>query len=77
VPADERATVVHLPSGPLPYTLRHSSRARSLRVVIHPDRGVVVTVPATRAGRVDGERRAAEFLGQRERWVRRHLRRQA
>lgn len=74
---DERATVVHLPGGPLPYTLRHSSRARNLRVVIHPDRGVVVTVPATRGGRVDGERRAAEFLGSREAWVRRHLRRQA
>jgi predicted metal-dependent hydrolase len=77
VPADERATIVHLPGGPLPYTLRHSPRARSLRVVIHPERGVVVTVPATRAGRVDGERRAAEFLGSREAWVRRHLRRQA
>ena len=29
-----------------PYTLRRSPRARTLRVVIHPDRGVVVTVPA-------------------------------
>ena len=75
--ADERATVVHLPGGPLPYTLRHSTRARSLRVVIHPERGVIVTVPATRAARADGERRAAEFLGQREAWVRRHLARQA
>jgi predicted metal-dependent hydrolase len=77
VTADERSTIVHLPGGPLPYTLRHSPRARSLRVVIHPERGVVVTVPATRAARADGERRAAEFLGQREAWVRRHLRRQA
>ena len=74
---EERATVVHLPGGPLPYTLRHSPRARTLRVVIHPDRGVVVTVPATRAGRLDGERRAAMFLGQRETWVRRHLGKQA
>jgi predicted metal-dependent hydrolase len=48
-----------------------------LRVVIHPERGVIVTVPATRAARLDGERRAAEFLGGREAWVRRHLRRQA
>ena len=44
-------TVVHLPGGPLPYTLRHSPRARTLRVVIDPDRGVLVTVPATRADR--------------------------
>jgi predicted metal-dependent hydrolase len=73
----ERPTVVHLPGGPLPYTLRHSPRARTLRVVIHPERGVVVTVPATRAAMVDGERRAAEFLGQREAWVRRHVARQA
>lgn len=70
---DTISTVVHLPGGPIPYTLRHSTRSRSLRVVVHPDRGVVVTVPATRAGRLDGERRAAEFLGQRERWLRRHL----
>jgi predicted metal-dependent hydrolase len=74
---EERATVVHLPGGPLSYTLRHSTRSRSLRVVVHPDRGVVVTVPATRTARADGERRAAEFLGLREAWVRRHLARQA
>lgn len=36
-----------------------------------------MTLPATRAARADGERRAAEFLGQRERWVRRHLARHA
>jgi hypothetical protein len=45
--------------------------------VIHPERGVVVTVPATRSGRTDGERRAVEFLVQREPWVRRHLARHA
>lgn len=77
MPADERTATVVLPGGPIVYTLRHSPRARSLRAVIHPERGVVVTVPATRAGRMDGERRAAEFLGQREGWVRRHLDRQA
>jgi len=76
VPVEERSTVVHLPGGPLPYTLRHSPRARTLRVVIDPDRGVLVTVPA-RASRHDSERRAAEFLGQREAWVRRHLARHA
>lgn len=66
-----------LPGGALDYTLRHSPRARGLRVVIHPERGVVVTVPASRAGREDGERRAREFLVQRERWLRRHLARHA
>ena len=73
----EAPAVAPLPGGPIPYTLRHSHRARGLRVVIHPDRGVVVTVPATRSGRADGERRAVEFLGQREPWVRRHLARHA
>ena len=73
----EAAAVAALSGGPLPYTLRHSPRARGLRVVIHPERGVVVTVPATRSGRSDGERRAVEFLAQREPWVRRHVARQA
>jgi predicted metal-dependent hydrolase len=73
----EAQAVAALSGGPLPYTLRHSPRARGLRVVIHPERGVLVTVPATRSGRTDGERRAVEFLAQREPWVRRHLARQA
>jgi predicted metal-dependent hydrolase len=73
----EAPAVADLSGGPLPYTLRHSPRARGLRVVIHPERGVLVTVPATRSGRTDGERRAVEFLAQREPWVRRHLARQA
>ncbi len=38
---------VRLAGGPLDYTLRRSPRARTLRVLIHPDRGVVVTIPAT------------------------------
>lgn len=80
-PAGQRTTeapaIAPLSGGPLPYTLRHSPRARGVRVVIHPERGVVVTVPATRSGRVDGERRAVEFLTQREPWVRRHLARDA
>ena len=62
-----------------PYTLRRSPRARALRVVIHPDRGVVVTVPpATRRGA--GPTRSATsqaFLAEREPWLRRHLARQA
>ncbi len=73
----EVAAIAPLSGGPIRYTLRHSTRARGLRVVIHPERGVVVTVPATRSGRADGERRAMEFLVQREPWVRRHLARHA
>lgn len=73
----EAPAIAPLAGGPLPYTLRHSPRARGLRVVIHPDRGLVVTVPASRTGRRDGERRAVEFLARREAWVRRHLARQA
>lgn len=72
----EAAAIAELPGGSLPYTLRRSSRARVLRVVIHPDRGVVVTVPA-RSVRPEHERRAAAFLAERESWLRQHLRRQA
>jgi predicted metal-dependent hydrolase len=74
---DERQVIAHLAGGPVPYTLRHSPRARGVRVVIHPERGVIVTVPATRAGFTQGERRAAAFLVEREPWIRRHLARQA
>jgi predicted metal-dependent hydrolase len=72
----EAAAIAQLPGGPLPYTLRRSTRARLLRVVIHPDRGVVVTVPA-RTIRPEHERRAVAFLAEREAWLRRHLARQA
>jgi predicted metal-dependent hydrolase len=73
----EAPAVADLAGGTLPYTLRQSPRARGLRVVIHPDRGVVVTVPTTRSGRRDGERQAVDLLRQREPWLRRHLARQA
>jgi predicted metal-dependent hydrolase len=68
--------VLGLPSGPLPYVLRRSPRARTLRVMVHPRRGVVVTVPATRgwahaAGSVEA------FLVEREPWIRGHLARLA
>jgi predicted metal-dependent hydrolase len=72
----EAPVIADLPGGPISFTLRHSPRARGLRVVLHPDRGVVVTVPA-RAGRRDGERHALAFLAEREPWLRRHLGRQA
>jgi predicted metal-dependent hydrolase len=76
--ATEQPAIARLAGGPVPYTLRRSPRARTLRVVIHPDRGVVVTVPAAgRRGWSDPERYVTTFLGERERWLRRHLARQA
>jgi hypothetical protein len=74
----ETASVANLPGGPIPYTLRRSPRARGLRVVIHPDRGVVVTVPAAgRRGWSDPLSHVHGFLVEREAWLRRHLDRQA
>jgi predicted metal-dependent hydrolase len=74
----EIPAVVRLPGGPLDYTLRRSPRSRGLRVVIHPERGVVVTVPiAARRGWADAERHVRPFLAEREAWLRRHLARQA
>jgi hypothetical protein len=63
----ETPAVVRLPGGPLGYTLRRSPRSRGIRVVIHPERGVVVTVPATRRrGWSDPERHVEAFLADRE-----------
>jgi predicted metal-dependent hydrolase len=76
--ATEAPAVARLPGGPLAYTLRRSPRSRGLRVVIHPDRGVVVTVPvAARRGWSNPERHVHDFLVDREPWLRRHLARQA
>lgn len=77
-PSTETMAVAQLPGGPLPFTLRRSPRSRGLRVVIHPDRGVVVTVPAVgRRGWTDPFPHIHEFLAEREPWLRRHLDRQA
>jgi predicted metal-dependent hydrolase len=74
----ETAAIARLPDGPISYTLRRSPRSRGMRVVVHPQRGVVVTVPTTsRRGWADPERAIAGFLTERERWLRRHLERQA
>ena len=74
----EAPAVAHLRDGPVRFTLRRSTRARAIRVVLHPDaRGVVVTVPGSRVGEVEAERRAVAFLRDREPWLRRHLRSQA
>ena len=76
--ATESAAVARLPGGDLPYTLRRSPRARRLRVVIHPDRGVVVTLPvASRRGWARADGLVVDFLAEREAWLRRHLDRQA
>ena len=64
--------------GDIPYMLRRSPRATRLRVTIHPERGVVVTVPtAARRGWSRPEAMIEAFLAEREPWVRRHLGRQA
>ena len=76
--ATETDEVVRLPGGEVPYILRRSPAARRLRVVIHPERGVVVTLPVTaRLGRGGADRVIREFLAEREPWLRRHLDRQA
>lgn len=76
--ATESSAVARLAGGPIPFVLRRSPRSRGLRVVIHPDRGVVVTVPtAGRRGWVDPLPHVQAFLAERESWLRRHLERQA
>jgi predicted metal-dependent hydrolase len=76
--AVESPAVAHLPGGDLPYTLRRSPRATRLRVTIHPERGVVVTIPgAGHRGWAKPDAAIAAFLADREPWVRRHLARQA
>ena len=72
--ATEQPAVMRSRDGDIPYTLRRSPRATRLRVTIHPERGVVVTVPM--AARRGWSRPAAvieAFLAEREPWVRRHL----
>ena len=78
-PADqETAEIARLPGGPVPYTLRRSTRARRLRVTIHPEHGVIATLPATRRVGQGAARGLVEgFLAEREPWLRRHLDRQA
>jgi predicted metal-dependent hydrolase len=69
VPPLEVARQVRLSEGLLDYTLRRSPRARRLRVTVDPARGVVVTIPVR-----GGIRAVDDFLRERERWLRRHLR---
>jgi len=63
---------------PPPYILRRSARSRRLRITIDPEHGLVVTIPlASRRGWAHPERIIDDFLRDRERWIRRHLDRQA
>jgi hypothetical protein len=73
----ETEAIARLPGGDLPYTLRRSPRARRLRVTIHPERGVVVSLPvAARRGWSRSDDLVHGFLAEREGWIRRHLTRQ-
>lgn len=74
----EHAALVRLPGGDLRYVLRRSSRSRQLRLVVHPLRGVVVSVPPeSRRGWARPDERIEAFLAEREPWIRGHLERQA
>jgi predicted metal-dependent hydrolase len=76
--AIEAQVQARLPGGDLAYTLRRSPRARRLRLTVHPDRGVVVSLPpAGRRGWAHPEPIVQAFLAERETWIRGHLERQA
>jgi predicted metal-dependent hydrolase len=73
----ETDVVARLPGGELPYVLRQSPRARRLRVTIHPERGVIVSLPAAaRRGWGHPDALVERFLAEREAWIRSHLVRQ-
>lgn len=74
-PAVESEHVLRLPGGDLEYTLRRSPRARRLRVTIHPERGVLVSVPASRGRATRPDPLVEAFLRERQDWIRGHLER--
>lgn len=55
-------------AAPIPYRIRRSTRARRVRVVVHPDASVEVVLPARAR-----ERDAADAMRQLEGWVTRRL----
>lgn len=70
----ETPAAANLPGGRVAYTLRRNPRSRTLRVTIDPRRGLIVSIPpATRRGWSRPEAAVERFLGERERWIRRHL----
>ncbi len=76
--ATESDAIARLPGGDLRYVLRRSPRARRLRLVVHPRRGVVVSLPvASRRGWAHADGLVQAFLLEREPWIRHHLDRQA
>lgn len=50
------------------YTLRYNKRSRSVRIAIHPDNGLIVSVPG-----VWHERYVEGFLHQKSVWILKHL----
>ena len=76
-PVVETVVIARLTGGDLEYTLRRSASARRLRVTIHPERGVVVSLPvAARRGWGRPDALVDRFLAEREDWIRGHLDRQ-
>ena len=74
--ATEQLAVLRHPAGDIPYVLRRSPNARRLRVTVHPERGVVVSLPSSsRRGWGRPDSLVDGFLREREPWIRRHLER--
>lgn len=71
----ETEHVLRLPGGDLEYVLRRSPRARRLRVTIHPERGVIVSMPAVRGRATRPDPLVEAFLRDRQDWIRGHLER--
>jgi len=72
--ATEQEATATLPGGDLSYVVRRTPRARRLRLVVHPGRGLVVTLPpASSRGWAHADAMIEAFLVEREPWIRRHL----
>ncbi len=73
----EHPMLLRLPAGDIEYTLRRTPLARRLRITVHPERGLVVTIPpASRRGWARPADTVEAFMREREGWIRRHLDRQ-
>ena len=71
--AIEEEIVLDLPGGRIDAILRHSPRARRLRLTVDARRGLIVTVPGGRRADPRILRAIGPFAGEREAWIRRHL----
>jgi predicted metal-dependent hydrolase len=75
--ATEHRAVLRLPSGDIPYLVRRTPYARRMRITVHPERGLVVSLPpASNRGWARADSLVEAFLREREPWIRRHLERQ-